>query len=65
MFGWSCWRVNLAEANAAGSLLNAGDLEAGIPKGTRQQLLEGTWDATQVLLDAGDQIEKTAAALPY
>ena len=43
----------------------AGDLEAGIPTGTRQQLLEGAWDATQVLLDAGDQIEKTAAALPY
>ena len=43
----------------------AGDLEASIPAGTRQQLLEGAWDATQVLLDAGDQIEKTAAALPY
>ena len=43
----------------------AGDLDAGIPTGTRQQLLEGSWDATRVLLDAGDLIEKTAATLPY
>ena len=43
----------------------AGDLDAGIPTGTRQQLLEGTWDATRVLLDAGDLIEKTASSLPY
>jgi len=43
----------------------AGELEAGIPAGTRQMLLEGSWDATRVLLDAGDLIEHTAAALPY
>jgi 3-isopropylmalate/(R)-2-methylmalate dehydratase small subunit len=43
----------------------AGELEAGIPAGTRQMLLEGSWDATRVLLDAGDLIEQTAAALPY
>jgi 3-isopropylmalate/(R)-2-methylmalate dehydratase small subunit len=43
----------------------AGTVRAGIPSGTRQQLLEGTWDATSVLLDAGDAIEKTAARLPY
>jgi 3-isopropylmalate/(R)-2-methylmalate dehydratase small subunit len=43
----------------------AGRLEARIPEGVRQQLLEGTWNATRVLLDAGDAIEKTAAALPY
>lgn len=42
-----------------------GELEAGIPAGTRKMLLEGSWDATRVLLDAGDLIEKTAAALPY
>jgi hypothetical protein len=29
------------------------------------QLLEGTWDATGLLLDAGDAIEQTAARLPY
>ena len=43
----------------------AGDLDAGIPTGTKQQLLEGSWDATRVLLDAGELIEKTAAGLPY
>jgi hypothetical protein len=31
----------------------------------RQQLLGGTWDATAVLLEAGDAIEATAARLPY
>ena len=43
----------------------AGDFEAGIPDGTRQMLLEGSWDATRVLLDAGALIEETAERLPY
>jgi len=43
----------------------AGEFEAGIPAGTRKMLLEGSWDATRVLLDAGDLIEQTAAGLPY
>ena len=43
----------------------AGVAQAGIPDGTRDQLTEGTWDATGVLLDAGDAIESTAGALPY
>jgi len=43
----------------------AGTLQASMPEGTRQQLLEGTWDATAVLLEAGDAIERTAARLPY
>ena len=43
----------------------AGVAAATIPSGTRQQLLEGTWDATAVLLDAGDAIEGTADRLPY
>jgi 3-isopropylmalate/(R)-2-methylmalate dehydratase small subunit len=53
------------------------DLEAGhvrhrdrkwtheIPHGTRNQLLGGSWNATSVLLGAGDAIEATAAKLPY
>ena len=36
-----------------------------IPDGTRDQLLEGTWNATAVLLGAGDAIEATAEQLPY
>ncbi len=43
----------------------AGKMEAIIPDGVRLQLLEGTWNATRVLLDANDRIEKTAATLPY
>ena len=43
----------------------AGTMQAGVPEGVRQQFLEGTWDATRVLLEAGDAIEKTAASLPY
>jgi 3-isopropylmalate/(R)-2-methylmalate dehydratase small subunit len=43
----------------------AGQMEAIVPEGVRQQMLEGTWDATRVLLEAGEAIEKTAAALPY
>jgi 3-isopropylmalate/(R)-2-methylmalate dehydratase small subunit len=36
-----------------------------IPDGTRDQLLEGTWNATAVLLEAGDAIEAAAERLPY
>jgi 3-isopropylmalate/(R)-2-methylmalate dehydratase small subunit len=43
----------------------AGTFSAGIPDGVRGQLLDGTWDATAVLLEAGDAIETTAARLPY
>ena len=43
----------------------AGTMSAGIRDGTRQQLLEGTWNATSVLLEAGDAIERTAERLPY
>ena len=43
----------------------AGEMQADIPDGVRNQLLEGTWNATRVLLEAGAAIEQTAAALPY
>jgi 3-isopropylmalate/(R)-2-methylmalate dehydratase small subunit len=36
-----------------------------VPPGARQQLLEGTWDATRILLDALDQTRAAAARLPY
>ena len=42
----------------------AGSVAVDIPDGARQQLLEGTWNATSVLLQAGDAIEATAARLP-
>jgi 3-isopropylmalate/(R)-2-methylmalate dehydratase small subunit len=43
----------------------AGRFAAGLPEGARSQLREGSWNATAVLLEAGDAIERTAAALPY
>ncbi len=38
---------------------------ASIPEGERKQLLEGTWDATAVLLEAGEAIETKASTIPY
>jgi 3-isopropylmalate/(R)-2-methylmalate dehydratase small subunit len=43
----------------------AGVVPATIRDGTRQALLEGSWNATAVLVEAGDAIERTARALPY
>jgi 3-isopropylmalate/(R)-2-methylmalate dehydratase small subunit len=43
----------------------AGTMRARIPEGARLQLLEGTRNATAVLLEAGGAIEATAARLPY
>ena len=42
-----------------------GRLAAGLPDGAHRQLLEGTWNATAVLLEAGERIEQTAARLDY
>ncbi len=43
----------------------AGTMALGVPAGARQQLLAGSWNATSVLLEAGDAIEAAAARLPY
>jgi len=43
----------------------AGTFAATLPDGVRCQLLEGNWNATQVLLDAGDAIEAAAARIAY
>ncbi len=43
----------------------AGAMTAGIPDGVRMQLMEGTWDATRVLLEAGEAIERTAQGISY
>jgi 3-isopropylmalate/(R)-2-methylmalate dehydratase small subunit len=40
-------------------------IKAAIPGGPRKQLVDGTWDSTAVLLEAGPAIEATAAKLPY
>ena len=36
-----------------------------IPDGVRKQLLDGTWDATRVLLSAAADVKETAQRLPY
>ncbi len=36
-----------------------------LPVGTQRQLLDGTWDATRVLLQRADAVRETAARLPY
>jgi 3-isopropylmalate/(R)-2-methylmalate dehydratase small subunit len=43
----------------------AGTAPATIPAGVRKQLLEGTWNATAVLLEAGGAIETAAGRIPY
>src|SRR5262244_1905870 len=40
-------------------------IKASVPDGPRNQLVNGTWDSTAVLLEAGDAIEATAGKLPY
>lgn len=36
-----------------------------IPTGHQEQLVTGTWNATFVLLEAGEEIERVAKSLPY
>jgi len=43
----------------------AGSFPAQIPDGARKALLEGSWNATSVLLEAGPAIEATSRRLPY
>jgi len=40
-------------------------IKATVPDGPRSQLINGTWDSTAVLLEAGAAIETTAGKLPY
>ena len=40
-------------------------IKATMPDGPRNQMVQGTWDSTAVLLEAGGAIEATAKKLPY
>ena len=42
-----------------------GSYRASMPEGVHEQLVDGTWHATSVLLEAGDAIEACAGRLPY
>jgi len=37
----------------------------GLPAGARESFLDGTWDATGLLLDKFEEVEAVAARLPY
>ncbi len=43
----------------------AGTVEAGIPDSARRLLLDGGWNTTEVMLEAGDAIETTVSRIPY
>lgn len=40
-------------------------INATMPDGPRRQFLDGAWNPTQTLLEAGDAIERVARNLPY
>ena len=43
----------------------AGEFDADIADGPREQFVRGSWDSLGQLLDAGDEIDATARSLPY
>ena len=43
----------------------AGTVDAGIPDSARRLLLDGSWNATEVMLEAGDGIETRVSRIPY
>src|SRR5688500_10725053 len=45
--------------------VNGTTYQASIPAGAREAFTGGTWDATGLLLDDFDQVQKVAANLPY
>ena len=49
------------------SCLSARDLTipVSLPEGARSALLSGNWDATGLLIDRYEEVEQTAAGLPY
>ena len=53
--------------DVAGGAIRFGNksVEAFLPAGTRDQLVNGTWDALGELLQDGEAISRTAGRLPY
>ncbi len=56
------WTVDLGTGRLAARDL---DVPVSMPDATRKALLTGGWDATALLLDRYDEVERTAARLPY
>jgi 3-isopropylmalate/(R)-2-methylmalate dehydratase small subunit len=40
-------------------------IDVMMPEGSRRQFVDGTWNSTYTLLEAGSHIERTAHAIPY
>ncbi len=55
----------VVDVDAQTATYGALSVPVSLPAGTRKQFVEGTWDATRVLLDAAPDIRATAARLPY
>jgi 3-isopropylmalate/(R)-2-methylmalate dehydratase small subunit len=55
------------ELDLTTSRLTAGALSVPIelPEATRSALISGNWDATGLLVDRYDEVERVAANLPY
>jgi 3-isopropylmalate/(R)-2-methylmalate dehydratase small subunit len=45
--------------------LDGSTFSVTLPPGARESFLEGSWDATGLLLDRFEEVEATAARLPY
>jgi 3-isopropylmalate/(R)-2-methylmalate dehydratase small subunit len=55
----------VVDVEAQTATYGALSIKVSLPAGIRKQFLDGTWDATRVLLDAASDIRATAARLPY
>jgi 3-isopropylmalate/(R)-2-methylmalate dehydratase small subunit len=55
-------KIDVAEACVVS---RAGRLQGHIPAGTKEQLTQGRWNSTSVLLEAGEAIEHTASQIAY
>ncbi len=53
--------------DVASATVTIGDtvIQAGMPQGARESLVNGSWNATAILLQAEEKIQATANCLPY
>jgi len=58
-------RGMIVDVNALRVTFGEISVAAYMPAGARQQLLEGTWDATRILLQAKEAVAARARELPY
>ncbi|MEX2273051.1 MAG: 3-isopropylmalate dehydratase small subunit [Vicinamibacterales bacterium] len=52
-------------SGAAGGAVADATLSIGLPPNAREALTTGAWDATALLLDRYDEVERVASKLPY